>query len=165
VKVFAYGKPMSNFEIKQFKSIDREQVYDPYLSTSQEAQDFRRKQLSENEIVEEEDGKKNKRRYRITDFETSLDTVFLKSMASALRAKVSQDFMPLFTGLRAILAYNANIEGAELDSIRTAIDDFIKSAVFGKSLIQPEYQKLNEIIKILRNITSTTTLAINMTSF
>ena len=165
VKVFAYGKPMSNFEIKQFKSIDREQVYDPYLSTSQEAQDFRHKQLSENEIVEEEDGKKNKRRYRITDFETSLDTVFLKSMASALRTKISQDFMPLFTGLRAILAYNANIEGAELDSIRTAIDDFIKSAVFGKSLIQPEYQKLNEIIKILRNITSTTALAFNMTSF
>lgn len=165
IKVFAYGKPMSNFEIKQFKSIDKERVYDPYLSTSQESQDFRRKQLSENEIVEEEDGKKSKRRYRISDFEISLDTVFLKSMASALRAKVSQDFMPLFTGLRAILAYDANIEGAELDTIQIAVDDFIKSAVFGKSIIKPEYQKLNEIIKILRKITSTTTLAINMTAF
>lgn len=161
MKTFAFGKPMSNWEIKEFKSIDREQIYDPYLSTSQESLEYRAKQLSGEEIVEKEDGKTTKKTFGVNKFELSLDTVFLKAMASALRSRVSQDYMPLFTGLRAILAYNANVEGAELDSVQKAVNDFIKSAVFGKSIIEPEYQKLYHIIRILKNITSVSALALN----
>ena len=166
MKNFMYGKPLSNFEIKQFKSIDREQVYDPYLSTSEESQEFRRKQLTEQEIEEtDESGKTNKRVYKVSNFETSLDTIFLKAMASALRARVSQEFMPLFTGLRCILAYNDNVQGAELESVRKAVDDFIKSAVFGKKLIPPEFQKIDAIIRILKKVTSTVVLAGSSVAF
>lgn len=165
MKNFAFGKPMSNWEIKEFKSIDKEQVYDPYLNISQDAQDFRRQLLSGEEFIVDDDGRKSKKSFGVNKFELSLDTIFLKAMASALRARVSQDFMPLFTGLRAILAYNQNIEGAELDKVIRAVDDYIKSAVFGKSIIEPEYRKIYDLIKILRHATSITALAFNSVAF
>ena len=164
MKNFAFGKPMSNWEIKQFKSIDREQVYDPYLSTTQESLDYRKQLLSGQKIVDTENGKETKKKFGVNKFETSLDTIFLKAMASALRSKVSQDFMPLFNGLRAILAFDSNINGAELDSVKKAIDDFIKTGVFGKSIIEPEYRKLYALTKLLRHATSVAVLSLNTVS-
>jgi hypothetical protein len=86
-------------------------------------------------------------------------------MASALRARVSEEFMPLFTGMRAILAFNNNVNGAEIPGITKALDDFIKSAVFGKLIIEPSNQTIYHIIGLLRAITSTTALAFNSVSF
>ena len=158
VKNFAYGHPMSNWEIKQFNDVGKDRVYDPYLNISDEAQTSRAEQLS---------GEKTEsgRKYSVNTFETSLDTVFLKAMASALRARVSEEFMPLFTGMRAILAFNNNVNGAEIPGITKALDDFIKSAVFGKLIIEPSNQTIYHIIGLLRAITSTTALAFNSVSF
>lgn len=158
VKNFAYGHPMTNWEIKQFNDVGKDRVYDPYLNVSDGAQTARSEQLS---------GEKTEtgRKYSVNSFETSLDTIFLKAMASALRARVSEEFMPLFTGMRAILAFNNNVNGAEVPGITKALDDFIKSAVFGKLIIEPSNQTIYHIIGVLRAITSTTALAFNSVSF
>ena len=158
MKNFAYGHPMSNWEIKQFNDVSKDRVYDPYLNTSEESQRWRDQQLS---------GEKtdNGKTYGVDAFETSLDTIFLKAMASALRARVSEEFMPLFTGLRAILAFNNNVNGDEVPGIIKAVDDFIKSAVFGKLIIEPSNQTIYHIMGLLRGITSTTVLAFNSVSF
>lgn len=159
MKNFAYGHPMSNWEIKQFNDVSKDRIYDPYLNVSEEAQRWREEQLS-GETVEG-----TNKKYGVSVFETSLDTVFLKAMASALRARVSEEFMPLFTGVRTILAFNNNVNGAEIPGITKAVDDFIKSAVFGKLIIEPANQTIYHIMGLLRNITSVAALAFNSVSF
>lgn len=162
VQNYAYGAPMSSYEIEKYNNLDKEEVYDPYLDTSEDAQQSRARMLSGESI---DVGNKQTKEYGVDTFEVNLDIVFLKAMASATRRAASREFMPLFTGLRMILEYNAHQTGMGAPEIQESINKFIKSTVFGQLIIKPSNQTVYHILGILRGITSKLTLGLNITSF
>ena len=162
VQNFAYGAPMSSYEIEQYGNLDREFVYDPYLDVTEEAQLHRAKLLSGESV--EVDNKKTKE-YGVNAFEVGLDTIFLRSMASATKSFVSREFMPLFTGIRMILEFNQKQNGMQTPEITEAINKFIKSTVLNQLIIKPSNQTIYHILGILKGITSKLTLALNPTTF
>ena len=162
VQNFAYGAPMSSLQIKRYQDLDKQEVYDPYLDVSEEAQKSRDQFLSGESI--EVDNKKTKK-YGVGSFEVDLDIVFLKAMASVVRRRASREYMPLFTALRMILAYNGSQNGMETPEISEALNKFITSTVFSQTIIKPSNQTIYHILGFLRNVTSIATLALNTVSF
>jgi len=162
VQNYAYGAPMSSLEIKRYNDLDREEVYDPYLDTSEDAQLARRQYLNGTSV---EVDNKVKKEYGVGAFEVNLDIVFLKAMASALRQQASREYMPLFTGLRMILEFNRKQNGIQTPEIAESIDKFIKSSVFGQLIIKPSNQTIYHILNLLKGIASKVTLGLNTVSF
>lgn len=153
---------MSSYEIEKYNNLDKEEVYDPYLDVSEDAQKSRARMLSGESI---DIGNKQTKEYGVDAFEVNLDIIFLKAIASATRRAASREFMPLFTGLRMILEYNAHQTGMGTPEIQESINKFIKSTVFGQLIIKPSNQTVYHILGILRGFTSKITLGLNVTSF
>lgn len=159
-KDYLFGDTLSNWELKQYDDISKERIYNSYLDTSEEAQELRGRKLSGEAIGFDEDDKHQKR-FGVNAFETSLDVIFLRTMAATVRSIVSTEYMPLFVGLRAFIAFNANVTGANMDTIEKTVEDFIKSNVFHKRIIDPSETTIYNILGVLRSITSILALAGN----
>lgn len=152
-KDYMFGDVMSNWELKQYDDISKERIYNNYLDTSEEALDIRMRKLTDEAIELGNDGKHMKH-YGVGSFETSLDTIFLRVMAATVKSEISSEFMPLFVGLRAFIAFNGNVSGANMDSIGKAVEEFIKSNVYHKRIIDPSDTTMYNILSLLRSITS-----------
>lgn len=163
-KDYLFGDTMTNWELKQYDDISKERIYNSYLDTSDRAQELRMQKLA-NEAIEFGENGKHKKRFGVASFETSLDIVFLRTMLAAVRSQISKEFMPLFVGMRAFIAFNGNVSGANMDSIAKAVEKFIKSNIFHKRIIDPSDTTIYNILAELRNITSIVQLTGNTVSF
>lgn len=160
LKDFSYGQPMSSWQIKKRDELSTERVYDPYSDISEEALRWRAQQLSGNDIVDET-GKKIESGYGVNVFERSLDTIFLRAMASATRAAVSTNILPMINGLRAILAFENNVQGFALDKVMAAIKDYTNVSIFGRRILDPDNETMYKITSLLRKVTSIPALALS----
>lgn len=159
-KDFMFGDTMSNWELKQYDDISTERIFNPYFDISDYAQDIREARLNGQTM-----GDEIKVKHDLGDYETSLDTIFLRTMYAEMRSQVSMEYLPLFTALRAFLAFNGNVQGANMDSIIKTVDKFIQSNIFHKRIIDPSENTIYSILTTLRTITSVLGLAGSPISF
>ena len=159
-KDFMFGDTMSNWELKQYDDISTEKIYNPYFDISDEAQELREVRLGGQKL-----GDEVKVKHDVDYYELSLDTIFLRTMYAEMRSQISTEFLPLFTALRAFLAFNGNVQGANMDSIIRTVDKFIQSNVFHKRIIDPSENAIYSILGALRMVTSIMGLAGSPISF
>lgn len=151
IKDLVYGlfvkKDRSTTEIKNLKNIDEESVKDYYFSQDSE---HRAKELEKNgESL----------------YEHNIDTIYLYAAASHVTEQVSRAFMPYFSGVRSVLMSSGEINGIAEENITKAVEDFIRKAVFEKSIVEVNHQNLYKVINVLKSITSWTTLAFKLDNF
>ena len=102
-----------------------------------------------------------KRKDKLTDpkkgpgyFEKNLDLVFLYVVTSGVKQRLSETFMPLFTGVRALLSIENEFGNAHMTDIAETIDAYISTVVFNKSLIPEELRLLSRLLGKLRGLVS-----------
>ena len=67
--------------------------------------------------------------------------------------------------MRAVLAASENIDRIAETQIMKAVEDFIKKAVFEKSIVEVNHQWIVDFLNLMKSVTSWTTLAWNITNF
>lgn len=87
-------------------------------------------------------------------YEKNLDLVFLYVVTSGVKERYSEEFMPLFTGLRALLSIENEFGKAGMTGIAETVDAYVRTVVFNKSLIPEELRLLSKVLGKLRGIVS-----------
>ena len=105
------------------------------------------------------------KRYGPGYFEKNLDIVFLSTIFTGVKSKLSTTFMPLFTGMRALLAIENNFNKAQMQSIAKAVDAYVGSVVLNKSLVPRELRRLNQIIGELKGLVSKLSLGLSSKNY
>lgn len=147
VKKLHEGRKMSSAERKNRESIDEESIKDYYFSQDSENR--------EKELQKNGEGA----------YCHDLDTIYLYATSSNVTEAVSARFLPYFTAMRAVLAASENIDKIAETQIMKAVEDFIKKAVFEKSIVEVNHQWVVDFLNLMRSVTSWTTLAWNITNF
>lgn len=147
VKKLHEGRKMSSAERKNRESIDEESIKDYYFSQDSENR--------EKELQKNGEGA----------YSHDLDTIYLYATSSNVTEAVSARFLPYFTAMRAVLAASENIDKIAETQIMKAVEDFIKKAVFEKSIVEVNHQWVVDFLNLMRSVTSWTTLAWNITNF
>ena len=98
-------------------------------------------------------------------FEKDLDMIMLYAALAYSKTSVSRDFMPYITGYRAVMAIIQEVNGSHEPVLAKAVDDYIKLAVFGKSIMEDNHYNLYRFAQFIKGITSATTLKWNVRNF
>ena len=147
VKKLHEGRKMSSAERKNRESIDENSIKDYYFSQDSENR--------EKELQKNGEGA----------YSHDLDTIYLYATSSNVTEAVSARFLPYFTAMRAVLAASENIDRIAETQIMKAVEDFIKKAVFEKSIVEVNHQWIVDFLNLMKSVTSWTTLAWNITNF
>lgn len=140
------SKSKSNWQARQDENIDVDSIPNYY---------FHQQQDSRNELFS---------KYGDV-FEKDLDMVMLYASLAYSKNRVSKEFMPYITGLRAVLQLFTQVNGAYEPQIMEAVDDLIKLAVFGKGIMEDNHYNLYRFTQFIKGITSATTLKFNVRNF
>ena len=101
----------------------------------------------------------------IDNYSCDLDKIINVVLGHSIRSELSETYIPAITGFRTFLqielSYNPN---ADLETISTAVEEWIKSVIFGRSLVNPHEMFLLKLSALARQITSGTTLIGSFTS-
>lgn len=105
----------------------------------------------------------------VVAYSTDLDLIFLTTVAFSLRSKLSEYYIPALTAFRVFLemedAVNkGNIKG-DTNNTKKAVTDWMKSVVYGKSLMDPHNMFWVKLSSMLKSATSTVTLGLSTTAF
>lgn len=92
-------------------------------------------------------------------YEKNLDLVFLYALTSGLKERYSKEFMPVFTGVRALLSIENEIGRAGMTDIAKAVDAYISTVVLDKSLIPQELRLINRVLGVIRGAVSKSLLS------
>ena len=102
----------------------------------------------------------------VSNFSTDLDLVFLTTVAFSIRSKLSEYYIPALTAFRVYLEMeDATNSGNSNTNTKKAVTDWMKSVVYGKSLMDPHNMFWVKLSALLKSATSTVTLGLSTTAF
>lgn len=102
----------------------------------------------------------------IANYSTDLDLIFLTTVAFSIRSKLSEYYIPALTAFRVFLEMEDAINSSNPNSnTKKAVTDWMKSVVYGKSLMDPHNMFWVKLSAMLKSATSTITLGLSTTAF
>ena len=137
-------KDISNKEKHDRENIDEDYIPNYYFSQDQ---DIREEKLQ---------------KYGESKFDHDLDSIYLFATLANITETISREFMPFFTAIRTVLSMSRELDGISGQKIQDAVEDYIRSAVFEKSIVQSNHINIMKFMNMMKSITSYTTLAFNV---
>lgn len=102
----------------------------------------------------------------VSTYSTDLDLIFLTTVAFSIRSELSEYYIPALTAFRVFLEMEEATNGGNSNSnTKKAVTDWMKSVVYGKSLMDPHNMFWVKLSSMLKSATSTITLGLSTTAF
>lgn len=140
------GNPDVERTRKEFENIDVEALPNVIDKDSDERQYFVTKQ-------------------GVEGLEKNLDFVFLSMLYSGVRADRSPLFCELFTSFLVVTDYMMDTSGLDIETIRSAMTQYIQSKLFSRDIRPVEEKNLNALVGLLKSMTAKVALGWNSRAF
>lgn len=143
------GKRVEVGKYSPNKSLDIDKIYNPYFEQSHADR--------ENELNDKYKGP--------SYFEKNLDIVFLNTIVTSIKSKLSTKFLPLFTGMRTLMSIENLFNDAKMKEIAQAMDKYIDSVVLNNSFVPDSLQPLKKLLSEIQGLVSKITIGLKSVAF
>ena len=95
-------------------------------------------------------------------FTKNIDNIFLYTVIAAIKFNLSTEFLPLFTSVRHLLQYEIEENGAQMEDLTEAINQYIGTVIFDVPGVKSNLRVYQHVIQMFRQFFSTLTLGLDI---
>lgn len=95
-------------------------------------------------------------------FTKNIDNIFLYTVIAAVKFNLSTEFLPLFTSIRHLLQYEIEENGAQMEDLTEAINQYIGTVIFDIPGVKSNLRVYQHVIQMFRQFFSTLTLGLDV---